>query len=150
MTYKISTNSPAASLALGERLAKLLKGGEVIELISDLGGGKTVIVKGLAKGLGYDGPVTSPTFTISRVYNLPSDKQLHHFDFYRLAAGDIVDQELAEVMGDPNVITAIEWAEHSGDALPADRITVSIKRVDETTRGIEITGPESVIKGLQL
>lgn len=121
----------------------------MVELVSDLGGGKTVYIRGLAKGLGYERDITSPTFTISRVYNLPSGKQLHHFDFYRLNPGDIVDQELAEVIGDKDVITAIEWAKHSGDALPDDRVVVEIETTTETERKIKITGPAKIIEELK-
>ncbi|HSX48552.1 MAG TPA: tRNA (adenosine(37)-N6)-threonylcarbamoyltransferase complex ATPase subunit type 1 TsaE, partial [Candidatus Nanoarchaeia archaeon] len=99
---------------MGERIGRALKGGQVIELVSDLGGGKTVLVKGMAQGLGYKGDVTSPTFTISRVYQVRPGLELHHFDFYRLGRGDIVAQELEEVINDSEVIVAIEWAENAG------------------------------------
>ena len=96
------------------------------------------MVKGIAEGLGYKGEVTSPTFTISRIYRLPKGLELHHFDFYRIEAGDIVTQELAEVLNDPAVIVAIEWAGHAGDVLPSKRIKITIDPLDENHRDITI------------
>ncbi|HSH31791.1 MAG TPA: tRNA (adenosine(37)-N6)-threonylcarbamoyltransferase complex ATPase subunit type 1 TsaE [Candidatus Saccharimonadales bacterium] len=131
----------------------MLRGGETIELASDLGGGKTVMVKGIASGLGYEGEVTSPTFTVSRVYRLPGGLQLHHFDFYRLEAGDVVAAELVEVLGDPQIVAAVEWAGQAGDVLPAARVKIVIEATGETTREITVSATDPVlnyvIKGLQ-
>lgn len=141
------------TLSLGEQIGRLLKGGETIELASDLGGGKTVLVKGLAKGLGYDGEVTSPTFTISRVYPVRDGLELHHFDFYRIDSHDIVAAELAEIVGDPNVIVAVEWAGHAGKAMPEQRLRIDINAADETTRNIKVTALDPkfnyVVEGLK-
>lgn len=142
-----------ATLKLGAKIGQLLKGGEVIELVSDLGGGKTVLVKGIAAGLGYSGDVTSPTFTVSRVYKLPGGKQLHHFDFYRLGEGDIVARELAEVVGDPSVIVAVEWAVNAGGILPEERLVIDIQEKAENTRAISFKSTSAcysdLIKGIQ-
>lgn len=119
-------------------MGKLLQGGEVIELASDLGGGKTTFVRGLAEGLGFSGRVTSPTFTVSRVYPLPGNRQLHHFDFYRLPPADIVATELAEVAGDPAVISVIEWGDSLGGKIPKLAIKLELRVVDESTRQIII------------
>jgi tRNA threonylcarbamoyladenosine biosynthesis protein TsaE len=139
LTYKTVSTSPDASLQLGAQIGRALKGGEVIELASDLGGGKTVITKGIAAGLGYKGEVASPTFTISRVYNVRDDLELHHFDFYRIGSSDIVADELREVVGDPQVVVAVEWAGNAGDALPQERIRIDIKAIGETEREITVT-----------
>jgi tRNA threonylcarbamoyladenosine biosynthesis protein TsaE len=139
-------------MALGEKLGSLLKGGEVIELSSDLGGGKTTLVKGLAKGLGYDGDVVSPTFTISRVYRLPAGQELHHFDFYRLKPGDITAEELAEVANQPDKIVVIEWAGNVGAKLPEDRMTIRLQATSESKRDIEVKGAGryvNIIEGLK-
>lgn len=114
----------------------------MIELAGDLGGGKTTLVGGLARGLGYSGEVTSPTFTLSHIYPISDDKELHHFDFYRLEPGDIVASQLAEVAGRPDVITVIEWAGNAGAALPEDRLTLKLEATGETTRDIVITGSD--------
>lgn len=137
-TYKTVSTSPAASLNLGEQIGAVLKGGEVIELASDLGGGKTVIVKGIAKGLGVQGEVASPTFTISRVYQARDGLELQHFDFYRIGSTDIVADELREVVGEPKTIVAIEWAGNAGAALPASRIRIDITATGELERDISI------------
>ena len=153
-TYITSTKTPDESSALATRLARLLNGGEIIELSSDLGGGKTYLVRAIARGMGYVGEVASPTFTISRIYRLPNDLELHHFDFYRASVGELVAQELAEVAGDKQIITAIEWAGQIGDVLPSDRLRITIKTTGETSRDIsmEALGPkhEAIIKELKL
>lgn len=152
-TYTISTNSPDESSALGRRIASLLKGGEIIELASDLGGGKTHLVRSIAHGLGYVGEVASPTFTLSRTYRLPRELELHHFDFYRAAEGELVAQELADTIGDNMVITAIEWAGQIGDVLPSDRLRIAIAATGDMSRQItiEALGPEhqAIIEGLK-
>ncbi len=153
MMYETTTTSLAATLRLGATIGRLLKGGETIELASDLGGGKTVLVKGLAQGLGYDGEVTSPTFTISRVYHVRDQLELHHFDFYRIDSEDIVATELAEVVGDPSVIVAVEWAGNAGSAMPSERLRIDIEALDETTRHIKIQALDPkfnyVVEGLK-
>jgi tRNA threonylcarbamoyladenosine biosynthesis protein TsaE len=142
--YTITTDSPEATYDFAAKLATHLRGDEVIELNSDLGGGKTVFAQGLAKGLGYTGEVASPTFTVSRVYQLPSGGELQHFDFYRLGSGDIVAIELAEIVGQPGIITAIEWAGNAGNVLPKDRLRVTITPTGETSRQLrlEALGPK--------
>jgi len=136
-------------MALGEKLGRLLSGGEIIELSSDLGGGKTTLVKGLARGLGYAGEVISPTFTISRVYQLSNGKELQHYDFYRLAPDDITAEALAEAAGQSDKIVVIEWAGHVGAHLPADRLTIEITATDEDDRDITFKGSNRYAKIIQ-
>ena len=81
-----TTHSAAETEALGERLGKTLTGGEILAYEGNLGMGKTAFTRGLAKGLGFTGRVTSPTFTIVNEY--PSDPPLYHFDLYRLDGED--------------------------------------------------------------
>lgn len=106
------------------------------------------MVKGIARGLGYQGEITSPTFTISRIYGLPKGIELHHFDFYRLNAKDIVNQELAEIAGQPDAVVAIEWAENAADILPPSRLRIVIKRLSETERAITVEALGEGYKGL--
>ncbi|HVE81129.1 MAG TPA: tRNA (adenosine(37)-N6)-threonylcarbamoyltransferase complex ATPase subunit type 1 TsaE [Candidatus Dormibacteraeota bacterium] len=153
-TYKTSTTSSAATEKLGAKLGSLLRGGEVLELASDLGGGKTTLIRGVLRGLGYAESVPSPTFTISRVYKVRDNLEFHHFDFYRLGAGDIVDMELAEVLGDSRSIVAVEWGQHSGAGLPQERVRIHLepgKAEDE--RGIIVEALSSklnyIIEGLK-
>lgn len=122
---------------MGERL----RGGEVIELVSDVGGGKTTFVKSLAKGFGSTDPVASPSFTISREY-VSGDKTMYHFDFYRLGDPGIVANELAEVVGDPLGVVVVEWADIVDNVLPPEHLTIHIKSTGDTTRDFEIRYPE--------
>lgn len=128
--------------ALAEAIGAKLRGREVIELISDVGGGKTTFVKGLAKGLQILDTVQSPTFTISRIYAARDDLELHHFDFYRLSEAGIVADELAESLQQPNVIVAVEWGEIVHDVLPLHRITVRFANLGEHERSVAIITPK--------
>jgi tRNA threonylcarbamoyladenosine biosynthesis protein TsaE len=114
----------------------------------------------LAKGLGYDGEVTSPTFTLSRVYKLPQPQdgdahplELHHYDLYRLGQAGIVGSELAEDLADPHIVTAIEWAGIFEDELPADRLRIKFDVTGDTARNLVLTatGPKSkrLTRGLE-
>jgi tRNA threonylcarbamoyladenosine biosynthesis protein TsaE len=154
MTYEISTSGSDATQDVARRLARLLRGGEVIELGSDLGGGKTTFVQGLASGLGYEGEVTSPTFTLSRVYKLKNNLELHHYDLYRLGQSGVVGDVLAEDVGDQGIITIIEWAGIVADDLPHDRLRIEFTVTGDTDRQLKITahGPVShrLAEGLQL
>lgn len=120
-----------------------MKGGEVIELISDLGGGKTTFVRGLARGMGSTDRVASPTFTISRVYEAGS-RELHHFDFYRLGEAGLISEELAEVLNDPNIVTVVEWANIVQDVLPNKRLTIVIEKTPTDGRVFTFRSPESL------
>jgi tRNA threonylcarbamoyladenosine biosynthesis protein TsaE len=115
------TVSSDESIKLGEKIASLLNGGEVIELASDVGGGKTTLTKGIALGIGIESPVTSPTFTVSKVYN-GSGLTLHHYDLYRLDDLGIMKEEIAEVVSDKDSIAVIEWAGLAEADLPKDKL----------------------------
>lgn len=140
---ELISTSDLITTSFGEQLGKKLSGGELIELTGDLGSGKTTFLKGIAKGLGITQPISSPTFTISRVYQI-GDKRFHHFDFYRIDSSDIVALEIAEAVSDPKSIVAVEWAEHIKDSLPKEYLSVSLKAVDEGTCRLELTayGPK--------
>ncbi len=122
---------------LGQRLASLLKGGEVLELVGDVGAGKTTLTKGLALGLGISDPVQSPTFTISRIYQANNGLELAHYDFYRLGEAGIMGNEINETASDPKTITVVEWAGAVKNNLPNDRLEVNIKVIDENKRLVE-------------
>jgi tRNA threonylcarbamoyladenosine biosynthesis protein TsaE len=119
-----------------------LKGGEVIELVSDLGGGKTTFVKGIAKGLGITEEVHSPSFTISNQHD-GKKLTLYHFDFYRLQEPGIMKQELAEVITDNNAVTVIEWADIVEDILPANKLRIVISVKSENSRDIKASYDEN-------
>lgn len=102
----------------------------VIELVGDVGAGKTTFTRGLAEGLGVKEPVTSPSFTISKSYALSDNKQLIHYDFYRLPDPGLMLEDLSESINDQNAITIIEWAESVSDILPKDHIKITIRYTD--------------------
>jgi tRNA threonylcarbamoyladenosine biosynthesis protein TsaE len=134
----IEVKSEAAMKQLGEKLGALLRGGEIIELIGDVGAGKTTLTKGVARGLSIDEDVQSPSFTISRVYDGRDELQLAHYDFYRLNDAGIMASELSETVSDPRSITIIEWAQIVAGVLPDDRLTVRITSPSETDRFVEL------------
>jgi tRNA threonylcarbamoyladenosine biosynthesis protein TsaE len=130
-------------LRLAEAIGRKLRGGEVIELVSDLGGGKTTFVRGVASGMGSHDTVRSPSFTLSNEYR--ADKlTLYHFDFYRLHEPGIMRDELAEILTDPQAVVAVEWGEIVEDVLPQHRITVALKASGDTVREITINYPKDL------
>src|SRR5688572_7395588 len=140
VTWQTVTKAAEETEALAERLATGLKGGEVIELVSDLGGGKTTFTRGLMRGLGSGDKVASPTFTISKMY-AAGDLTVHHFDFYRLQEPGIIADELAEVIDDPKAITVVEWADVVQHVLPENRITIRIEQTPEGDRRLTFHCP---------
>jgi len=130
---QIDSTSSEQTEQLAEKLGAKLHGGEVIELVSDLGGGKTTFTRGLVRGTGSTDQVASPTFMLSREYAAP-EFTIAHFDFYRLGEAGIVADELAEVIGDPKYVSVVEWGEIVHDVLPENRLTIHIAQTGEDTR----------------
>jgi len=124
--------------SLGRELADSVQGGDIIELIGDLGSGKTTFVKGLAEGLGITENVQSPSFTLSQQYKTNKNATLVHYDFYRLTDAGILEHELREYVGNRNYITIIEWGDVVRDVLPVDRLTMTIVAPDINTRRVLI------------
>ena len=122
----------------GARIGALLRGGEMIELVGDVGAGKTTFVKGLAQGLEIDEDIQSPSFTINRTYDARDGLQLSHYDFYRLNDPGILAAELDESIHDPTVVTVVEWADIAADVLPKGRLTLQIIPTSETAREVTI------------
>ena len=140
MTIDITTSNAEETKSVARRLSGCLTGGEVIVLLSDLGGGKTTFTQGLMLGLGYTGPVTSPTFTLSNIYPLSGGLFVHHYDLYRLSEGGVVASELAEDIALPNIITVIEWPAAAEQVLPADRLNIVFEPISDTGRKLQLTG----------
>lgn len=140
-TWEIISTSLDKTLEIAAQVGQKLKGGEVIELVSDLGGGKTVFVKGVARGMGVKDIVGSPSFTISSEYKV-GDLTLHHFDFYRLGEAGLMTNTLGDVLGDPQAVIAVEWADLVTTTLPADRLKIHIRAKDENSRHLKFTYPE--------
>ena len=149
-TFEIVSKKPEDTSALGERLAAVLEGNEVIELIGDLGAGKTQFVRGLARGIGSEDVVQSPSFTISREYS-GGEFDIHHYDLYRLGNDPgIISAEIAESIADPKVVVVSEWAQSVADVLPDGRITVTITHsVAEDERNITVRAAEQYLEALK-
>lgn len=126
-------HSEKEMLEYGEKFAAKLKAPAVIELVGDVGVGKTTFTRGLAKGLGVKSELSSPSFTISREYR-GEKYNLVHYDFYRLEDPGLMVEDLAETISDPTTVTIIEWGQSIQDILPSEHIIIEIKYVDENTR----------------
>ena len=136
------TNSPSETEAVGAALARVLQPGTVIAYRGDLGAGKTAFTRGLAKGLGVKERVTSPTYTIVNEY-LGGRMPLFHFDMYRLGSEDELFDIGWEDYLDRCGVCAVEWSENVWGAME-DAIVITISRMDEDTRKIQIEGGESL------
>ncbi len=138
-------NSYDDMIMFGRNLGACLSDGCVIELIGDVGAGKTTLTKGIALGLDINEDIQSPSFTISRVYNARDDLHLCHYDFYRLNDAGLMNDELSEAISDKHNVVIIEWSGAVENALPADRIVVTIKMESELSRNLTIDafGPNS-------
>lgn len=123
-------------------LGSNLKGGEVIELISDLGGGKTTFTRGVAKGAGSADHVSSPTYTISNIYKT-NNVSIHHFDFYRLSEAGLIEHELQDALDDRAVVI-VEWSDVLKHVLPKERLTIHIYNEGGDKRKLEFHYPESL------
>jgi tRNA threonylcarbamoyladenosine biosynthesis protein TsaE len=143
MTWQTSSTSSEQTEQLAEKLGHNLRGGEVIEFISDLGGGKTTFMRGLVRGAGSQDRVRSPTFTLNSEYTSPKFT-IAHFDFYRLGEAGIVGDELAEVVGDPDYVVAVEWGDIVQDVLPGHRLTIHMERTGDESRAISFKYPSSL------
>lgn len=150
MTWQTESNSSEQTEELGAALGAKLRGGEVLELVADLGGGKTTFTRGLVRGTGSTERVASPTFTISREYAAPTFT-IAHFDFYRLGTAGIVGDELVEIMADPNYVTVVEWGDVVHDVLPVNRLTINLRQTADDARHITISYPaelEYIVEGI--
>ncbi|MDO8621586.1 MAG: tRNA (adenosine(37)-N6)-threonylcarbamoyltransferase complex ATPase subunit type 1 TsaE [Candidatus Levybacteria bacterium] len=150
------TNSFEETQALGEKVAKNLKGGGILALYGNLGDGKTTFVQGLAKGLGIKRRIISPTFIIVRSYatklksqsskikaTIQNSKVFYHIDLYRIdSQRDVEGLGIEEIINDPKNIVAIEWAEKMGKLLPKKRWDIKFEYLDEGRRKITIINYE--------
>ena len=132
------TNSQQETEKLGEALARKLPDGAVVAMYGDLGAGKTAFVRGMAKGLGLDCRVSSPTFTIVNEYI--GARSLFHFDMYRLGSADELFDIGWEDYLSRGAVCAVEWSENVREAFNGDEVTVSIEKLDEQRRKITIEG----------
>ena len=136
------TNSPEETEKIGAALGKILAPGAVLAYRGDLGAGKTAFTRGLARGLGYGEPVTSPTYTIVNEY-LGGRLPLFHFDMYRLRSSDDLWDIGWEDYLDRGGVCAVEWSENVDDAME-NAIYVTIHKTGENSRRIVIEGGENL------
>ena len=136
------THNETETEALGARLAEALAPGAVVAFRGGLGMGKTAFTRGLARGLGYSGRVTSPTFTVVNEYEgrLP----LFHFDLYRLEGEDALYDVGWEDYLDRGGVCAVEWSEQTPEALPPSTVFVTLSRCpgEDTWRTVRVEGVE--------
>ncbi len=136
----VISGSEKETEALGEKLAGRLRPGDVVALYGDLGAGKTALVRGLARGLGCRGRVSSPTFTIVNEY--PGAVPMLPFDEYRLGRAD----ELFDIGWEDYLardgICVVEWSENVPGAFYGDEIRVHIDKLSENERTITVEGAE--------
>ncbi|MBE6922737.1 MAG: tRNA (adenosine(37)-N6)-threonylcarbamoyltransferase complex ATPase subunit type 1 TsaE [Ruminococcaceae bacterium] len=136
MTF--TTTSPAETEHIGAALGAIIPAGTILAYRGDLGAGKTAFTRGLALGLGYAEPVTSPTYTIVNEY-LGGRLPLFHFDMYRLRSSDDLWDIGWEDYLDRNGVCAVEWSENVEDALEG-AVSVTIEKTGEESRRITIEG----------
>ena len=147
------TNNFEETQKLGEELASRLKGGEILCLEGELGAGKTTFTQGILKGLGAEGPYTSPTFLIIKNYKkeipisksqfpnksqITNDKiqNIYHIDAYRVGADDMLNLGWEEMIGNPKNIIIIEWPERIEKILPEKVLRIKFEGLDEKKRKI--------------
>ena len=134
------TNSEAETEAVGAALAADLPGGSVVAMYGDLGAGKTAFVRGMARGMGLECRVSSPTFTIVNEYLGP--RELIHFDMYRLSGADELFDIGWEDYLSRGAVCAVEWSENVEDAFFGDEVRVTIEKLNDSERKITIEGAE--------
>ena len=123
---------------IGASFARTLKGGTVVAMYGDLGAGKTAFVRGMARGMGLDCRVSSPTFTIVNEYL--GERELIHFDMYRLStADDLFDIGWQDYLN-RGAVCAVQRSENVPDAFLGDKIKVTIMKLSDTERKIVIEG----------
>lgn len=126
----MNVHSEAEMLQLGQLFGASLPLPAVIELVGDVGAGKTTFTRGLAAGLGVAEPVTSPSFTISKRYAFSREgtsSELIHYDFYRLDDPGIMSEDLAEAISAPQSVVVIEWGNSVTDLLPASKLRLEFQ-----------------------
>ena len=151
--FEYKSISPEKTAMLAAQIADIIKPGTVICLNGDLGAGKTLFVQSLARALGVQGDVTSPTFNLMNIYE--GKMKIFHFDLYRLEQ----EYELEEIgfydyVEEPDGLVLIEWAEKFADCLPDDYISLEIQRAEQENQRLikfELAGKnlENVYKEME-
>ncbi|MEU5857499.1 tRNA (adenosine(37)-N6)-threonylcarbamoyltransferase complex ATPase subunit type 1 TsaE [Nocardiopsis sp. LDBS0036] len=135
---EVTAATDDAMRTLGRDLAALARPGDVLILSGPLGAGKTTLTQGLGEGLGVRGPITSPTFVISRIHpSLTGGPDLVHVDAYRLGGPDEID-DIDLDMTLPDSVTVVEWGEDVAEGLSDDRLEIRIERHPDDTRSVHL------------
>jgi tRNA threonylcarbamoyladenosine biosynthesis protein TsaE len=134
---RLESSGPEETRAIGERLGGLLETGDVVLLEGELGAGKTTFVQGIARGLGFEGSVSSKSFVLLGEY--AGRVKLYHADLYRLDDPDqVLDLALEEIAADG--VLVVEWPERAEGALPEDHMLVRFEVIDEDRRALRFEG----------
>lgn len=144
ISWQLRLHSTRATERLGSQLARFMMGGEVVALIGDLGVGKTVLVRGIARGLALSPEqVTSPTFTL--IHEYPGSVRLVHVDLYRIDDDTALRQLGLDEYYDEHTVVVVEWADRLASDLPPDHLAIRLEHVSLSTRRATITahGPRS-------
>jgi tRNA threonylcarbamoyladenosine biosynthesis protein TsaE len=134
-SLEIISRSPEQTRRIGMRLGALLRTGDILCLVGDLGSGKTTLVQGIVSGWGSLDPVSSPTFVLVNVYRHPERKHLYHLDTYRLKGSSEAEDLDLDAMID-NGPLVIEWADRILEVLPGEYLWITLKLIDETQRDL--------------
>lgn len=142
---EIITKTEEETLRFAQKYAQGLKPGQILGLSGELGAGKTVFTKGLAKGLGIQQNVASPTFNLMRLYEIrepaanPEIKKFCHIDAYRVESEfEVIDAGVEDYMGKEDTLTVVEWADKIGDILPGRTVHISFKILEDNSRKIVV------------
>jgi len=131
------SHSAEQTVRFGARLGELLRPGDVLTLSGGLGAGKTTFISGLARGWGYAGQVTSPTFVLVNDYTRPDGQHFWHLDAYRLEGeADALGLGLDDLLASQGVVV-LEWPERIAGLLPDERLSVHLRWADHTRRGVK-------------
>lgn len=125
---QLSVASDEDMQQLGRKIAAVLDKGDVLYLSGELGAGKTTLARGIARGLGYTGRVSSPTFTLMNVY--PGEKEIYHFDLYRLQGSELDDLGWEDYLGGDG-ISLVEWPLVAEHIFPGEALLIRIDLVNE-------------------
>ena len=141
MKREFISNSEEETLKLAEELGRSARRGDIYALLGELGTGKTIVAKGIARGLGIDEVITSPTFNLLEIYQ--NEFLLYHFDLFRIEKDVEFDQLSFEEYWEGDGVSVIEWADRALLRLPSSTITITIKYINENRRRITIEYPDN-------
>lgn len=137
MIKEYVTKSEKETEQLGAAIAETLKGGTTVAFLGSMGMGKTCFIRGVARGMGYTGEVTSPTFSLVNEY-LGGRLNMYHFDMYRVSHWeDLYSTGFYDYLEQGGVLL-VEWSENVKAAIPNDALFINIERIDDTTRKITL------------